>query len=179
MVDEVVFKKFPDKNFNVNSLKSYNRYQETEVNLRFVEGKYICKDEPFIEDWNDTELKKRAENILYAMEKNSIGYVVYYKNKVIGFAYLGTEVFGSKNQYIELIMFHVSNEFRNQKIGKKLFNLICEDARKLKVQKLYISANSAIETQKAYKALGCIFASEINKKIIESNPFDVQLEYIL
>ena len=52
-------------------------------------------------------------------------------------------------------------------------------ARRLGADKLYISAHSSKENQAAYKALGCVHAKEINPKLAEEEPCDVQLEYVL
>ena len=46
-------------------------------------------------------------------------------------------------------------------------------------KKLYISAHSSKESQAAYKALGCVYATEIIPWIAEEEPYDVQMEYIL
>ena len=63
--------------------------------------------------------------------------------------------------------------------GKALFYQACEEARRLGADKLYISAHSSKESQAAYKALGCVHAKEINPKLAEEEPCDVQLEYVL
>ena len=63
--------------------------------------------------------------------------------------------------------------------GKRLFELGCDSARGLKAEKLYISAHSSKESQAAYKALGCVHAEEINRKLAEEEPCDVQMEYVL
>ena len=55
----------------------------------------------------------------------------------------------------------------------------CEEAKRLGADKLYISAHSSKESQAAYKAIGCVHAKEINQKLAEEEPCDVQLEYIL
>ena len=47
------------------------------------------------------------------------------------------------------------------------------------MDKLYISAHSSKESQAAYKAIGCVHAEEINQKLAEEEPCDVQLEYVL
>ncbi|ONI47886.1 hypothetical protein AN644_03490 [Candidatus Epulonipiscium fishelsonii] len=175
----ISFEKLERGNFNMYSLDKFNRYQETLVNLRCVNGSYVYVDEPFVETWDATQLREKAQNVLNAIEIGCIGFIAKSNNQVVGFAYLGHKILGSEKQYIDLIMFHVSNEFRNKGIGKILFNLICDEARKLPVKKIYISANSAKETQEAYRALGCIFASEIQEEIAIHEPLDIQLEYIL
>lgn len=65
------------------------------------------------------------------------------------------------------------------KVGKTLFYKACEEAKKLGADKLYISAHSSRESQAAYKAIGCVHAEEINRKLAEEEPCDVQLEYVL
>ena len=64
-------------------------------------------------------------------------------------------------------------------IGKTVFYQACEEARRLGADKLCISAHSSKESQAAYKALGCVHAKEINPKLAEEEPCDVQLEYVL
>ena len=92
---------------------------------------------------------------------------------------ISNELFGSKKQYSELVLFHVSQPFRRKGIGAKLFRAICREARLLGAEKLYISAHSSKESQAAYRKLGCINAREINRAIADNEPFDVQMEYIL
>ncbi len=166
-------------NFSLSSLDTYRRFQDTKVNLRLVEGKYVYVEDPFFEDWNEVELRKRAKSILEAIDDGSIGFLAKHEDQIVGFAYLGSKLLGSEKQYIDLIMFHVSYEYRNQGIGTQLFRMICDQARKIPAKKIYISANSAKETQEAYKALGCVFASEIQEEIAAHEPFDIQLEFIL
>ena len=60
-----------------------------------------------------------------------------------------------------------------------IFYKACEEAKRLGADKLYISAHSSKESQAAYKAIGCVHAEEINQKLAEEEPCDVQLEYVL
>lgn len=45
--------------------------------------------------------------------------------------------------------------------------------------KLYISAHSAVESQRFYEAMGCIEAAEYNEEHVKREPCDCQLEYVL
>ena len=63
--------------------------------------------------------------------------------------------------------------------GDVFFYQACEEERRLGAVELYISAHSSKENQAAYKALGCVHAKEINPKLAEKEPCDVQLEYVL
>ncbi len=65
------------------------------------------------------------------------------------------------------------------RIGKKLFSIMCEEAKEKGAKKLYISAHSSEETQGFYKTLGCVEAKEYNSKLVAEEPCDCQLEYSL
>lgn len=64
-------------------------------------------------------------------------------------------------------------------IGKKLFELACDAAKRLGGKKLYISAHSAEESIAAYKNYGVVFAKEINQELAKKEPYDLQLEFNL
>ncbi|MBR3515638.1 MAG: GNAT family N-acetyltransferase, partial [Lachnospiraceae bacterium] len=99
--------------------------------------------------------------------------------RIIGFATISHDIFGETANYVELVCFQVSEDYRRRGIGKKLFTMICEEAMQLGADKLYISAHSSKESQAAYKALGCVHAEEIIPWIADEEPFDVQMEYVL
>lgn len=74
---------------------------------------------------------------------------------------------------------HVSNEYRHKGIGKKLFAFSVAAAKKLGAEKMYISTHSSQESQVFYRAMGCVHAEEIVPELVEAEPFDIQLEYVL
>lgn len=97
--------------------------------------------------------------------------------QIAGFITISHTMFGSTADYVELVCFQVSEPYRGLGIGKVLFGLATEEAKTLGADKLYISAHSSKESQAVYKALGCVHAKEINLKLAEEEPCDVQLEY--
>lgn len=64
-------------------------------------------------------------------------------------------------------------------VGADLIGYITVGTERIGAEKLYISAHSSKESQTAYKALGCVYATEIIPWIAEEEPCDVQMEYIL
>ena len=120
-----------------------------------------------------------ARDVLQTIEQNGFAYGAFCEGKVVGYILVSTKFFGSSQQYIELLLYHVSEPYRRQGIGKELFHLACNRAKELGAKKLYISAHSSKESQAAYRKLGCMEALEINQAIAENEPFDVQLEFAL
>ncbi len=74
---------------------------------------------------------------------------------------------------------HVSYEYRNKGVGKKLFTLCAKKAKSMGAKKLYISNHSSEESQFFYKNIGCIDAVEINQKLAKYEPYDRQMEFVL
>lgn len=178
-METITYSKLNREKFNSNSLDNFKRYQEVKECWRKIDNQIVLVSNEFIEDWDLKKCKNVAEDILKALDLNKVIYGAYYCGKVIGLIYLDNKPFGSDNQYIELLMFHVSEPFRKMGIGKMLFKLACTDTRQLGISKLYISAHSSKETQEAYRKLGCINAVEVNKIIADNEPFDIQMEYQL
>ncbi len=67
--------------------------------------------------------------------------------------------------------------YRNKGIGKKLFKRCIERTKKIRIKKIYISANPE-ESQIFYLSIGCKDAMESNKKLIALEPYDRQMKYI-
>lgn len=160
-------------------LKYFNRYQETDYVLFNDNDKYIIKKDHYIEKWDDTKKKNIIQSLSNCIKKGGNVISVFYNNILIGFAAIENDFFGDNKEYIELSYIHISNEYRNKGIGKKLFELCCIKAREMNAKILYIGTNPSIETQNFYKSVGCIFSKYINENIYNNEPLDIQLEYIL
>jgi len=134
----------------------------------------------FIDDWSLDERRQIVNDyIRNAYEKSLYATGVRINGKLAGFMVLDCHQIGPNDEYAELKQLHVSQKHRHMGIGKALFYDAVEKARDLKFSKLYISAHSAYETQVFYEDLGCICASWLYPKAVESEPYDIQMEYVL
>ena len=165
-------------NFRADSLDGFIRHQEITECWRCMEGTWQLLPIAFTEDWDLKRLREEAADILSAIDEGSPVIGAFDGERVVGFAQLG-ERLGSGGEYIELVGFHVSEPYRGQGIGRRLFAAICDAARASGADKLYISAHSSRESQAAYRALGCVYAGEVDPVRVEKEPCDVQMEYDL
>lgn len=175
----ITYLKLSNKNLVPHSLDEFVRHQEIKECWRNTDGKLVLVKNEYTEDWDLCKRREIVQTLINGIKKDGFGYGAFCQNKLIGYIYLSKKRFGSKNQYIELQLFHISEPFRRIGIGKELFRLACAEAKALKVQKIYISAHSSKESQAAYRMMGCVDAEEINTKIAENEPFDIQMEYKL
>lgn len=144
-----------------------------------INGVYVLTSVSYTETWDFSERREMALKILCAVEKGQAAFGAVADGVTVGFALLGGSLFGRGGQYIDLSEFYVSENFRRQGIGYRLFRKVCCEAKKLGAKRLYISAHSAEESINAYMKYGCSEAVEPDRAHIEKEPFDLQLEYDL
>lgn len=133
----------------------------------------------FTENWTIEKRREVVKGISCRLENDLSAFGAFCKNRIAGFVTVEHEIFGEPAKYVNFEQFQVSQDFRGQGIGRKLFALACSDAKNLGTQKLYISAHSSKERHVTYKALGCVPAMEVNEKIAVEEPFDIQMEFVL
>ena len=173
------YEKLNEDNFNTHALDHFVRHQQVKECWRNVDGEWKLLPIAFEENWSVEQCRKVAADVAVHMKQDQTAIGAYDGGQLIGFITVSHNLFGSTAKYVELVCFQVSEPYRGNGIGKALFRLACEEARRLGADKLYISAHSSRESQAAYKAMGCVHAKEINRKLAEEEPCDVQLEYEL
>ncbi len=178
-METISYKRLTKDNFCENSLDNFIRYQEVKECWRKIAGKYRLVPHAFVEHWDQEECREQARLILQETAHSGVAYGAFCDSEVIGFCMLSGGLFGSNSQYMDLHLLYVSEPFRNRGIGRTLFRLACDAAREAGAKKLYISAHSSRESQAAYRSFGCIEAVEINQRLAENEPFDVQMEYVI
>ena len=178
-MEVIKYKKLEAEEINLTLFSNFERYQDVKKCWRKENGEWILKDIAFVEEWNLAEYEYLIKCLHNTIETRGIVLGAFCDNSMVGFASVENEFFGSENEYLQLSSIHISNGRRGMGIGKQLFILACEKAKKMGAQKLYISAHSSQETQAYYKSMGCVEALEYNAKLVEQEPCDCQLEYSL
>lgn len=110
------------------------------------------------------------------METGGFVYAAFQSGKLKGFVSVESELFGGVQRYLDLTSIHVSEELRGNGIGTMLFLAAKEWAAGKGAKKLYISAHSAVESQKFYRKMGCVEAAVPCRRHVEEEPYDCQLE---
>lgn len=163
-------------------LKGFRRDQVVEKAWRKQEGssQLALVDCPFEEHWDEELLDEIVEEDLKRnLEHQGTVQLLFDGDRVIGFSSLGDQRFGKEMDYAQLIQLHISVEYRNRGIGRLLFQEIGEVARAKGIRKLFISAHSSLESHGFYQARGCVPAVEINQRLADYEPYDIQMEFVL
>lgn len=178
-VENIILRELGSRDLIPDFLMKFNRYQVTNRVWFKQEDKYKIKDDHFIEQWNNEKKTLVIDDLHNCIKSGGIVIGAFRGSDLIGFASIAGEIFGRNREYLELSYIHVSNEYRNMGIGKKLFEQCCIKAKEKGCKKLYIAAQPSVESQHFYKSIGCTYAVEINRRILDKEPLDIQLEYSL
>lgn len=150
-------------------MDNYDRKQQVNRVYRKSGNEYVLVDMPYVEDWDIEKKRQVAEGI---SSKEYISYIVKEGGRVIGFIGLKKQLY---NEYMILDLMQVSAGYRGKGIGRRLFDLGKEEARKAGAKALYISACSSEETIAFYRAMGAEITDTPIKEIAEDEPYDLQM----
>ncbi len=154
-------------------LLGFKRDQKTNRVYYLSDKILLEKEDRFTEKWNDEKLIQTAGYLKDLVKKGGVVYAAYSGKHVIGFTCIDFYQF---DEYINLPYIHVDARYRGEGIGKELLLFASLEAMLKGAKKLYISAHPAVESQRFYESMGCVLAKNINKKLVEIEPYDIQLE---
>lgn len=175
----ILIREIREEDITESFLEHFNRYQEVNNVWRMENNAKIVKNVSFVEDWNDAEKQLVIKGLIETINNKGAVFGAFDGNKLIAFTSLDGNPIGNEKEYLQIQKLFVSNDYKGRGIGVELFNKCVERARSLGAQKLYISANSSVETVGFYEKMACVDASWINDKQVELEPFDCQMEYML
>ena len=173
------YRRLDKNNFTGHSLDDFVRHQTVTECWRKIDNDWNLVPNAYEENWSQVRCWEIAEDVVHHINLDQTGFGAFDGERIIGFATVSHRIFGLTARYVQLVYFQISEEYRRQGIGRKLFSMACEEARRLGADKLYISAHSSKESQAAYRALSCTSAEEVNEELAAAEPFDVQMEYRL
>lgn len=175
----IIYRELQQDEIDRDLFRNFQRRQVVGECLRRVEGKWVVKDDPFVDDWTEAEYAMLVDCLRNTLKEGGMVAAAFLDGQLKGFVSVEAEPLGSHGQYMDLSSIHVSTDMRGKGIGRVLFRTAKEYAAAHGAQKLYISAHSAVETQAFYRAMGCREAEEYNQAHVEREPYDCQLECVL
>ena len=162
-----------------NLFSGFVRRQIVDLCYRRVNGEWVIKSDPFVDDWTEEDYRFLTECLINTVRTGGVVCGAFCDEILKGFMSVESGFFGEESKYLDLSSIHVSEDMRGRGIGRELFLTAKKWAKEHGADKLYISAHSAVESQRFYQAMGCVEAKEYNRSHTEKEPFDCQLECAL
>lgn len=170
------YRELETNEINKELFHAFQRKQVVTKCWRKENGKWVIRDDPFIDDWGDEEYGILVRCLKHTIVSGGLVCGAFRNEALKGFVSVEGTPIGSAQQYMDLSSIHVSQDVRGQGIGRELFKIAKKFAKERKAEKLYISAHSAVESQAFYRSMGCKEAEEYNVEHVEREPYDCQLE---
>lgn len=133
-------------------------------------------------NWTDTELPNgfdwHLRRFKATLASGGSAFGCFDGDTLVGYATLEGTTFGAQ-KYVLLDQLFVSKGYREKGIGKELFRMCAVKARLIGAKKIYLCAGSSENTIAFYRNLGCVSAAEPDQKLLDEDPRDIPLEYLL
>jgi len=97
-------------------------------------------------------------------------------DRLVAVAVLESKFIGRKKDQLQLKFMHVDRAYRNQGLGRQLFESAKVTAREKGASRMYISATPSENTINFYLSLGCTVMQEPDPELYALEPEDIHLE---
>lgn len=172
----IVYRQLLEQELDRELFRHFIRRQVVTDCWRQVDGRWTVRPDPFVDDWSEEDFQVLLRCLRNTIRTGGFLCAAFWEGRLKGFVSVESELFGGARRYLDLTSIHVSADLRGRGIGRALFEAAKDWAGKKGALRLYISAQSAVETQRFYRAMGCVEAEEYCAKHVEAEPFDCQLE---
>ena len=126
-MNTITYELLTDQNFNEDSLDDFLRHQEVkECWRKNSNNEYVLVANEYVEDWDLNKRKEVAREILHRIAGKGFAYGAFCEEKVVGYILVSNEFFGSSDQYMELLLYHVSEPYRMRGIGNDIGRVMTE-----------------------------------------------------
>ena len=177
--DRIAYRNLRKEEITRELFRQFIRRQVVGKCWRRVNGEWVIKDDPFVDDWSEADYEELVACLKNTLAAGGFVYAAFCDGALKGFVSVEAAPFGGEQGYLDLSSIHVSWDMRGRGVGRALFAAAKEWARDHGGRTLYVAAPSAGESQAFYKAMGCVEAQVYHPGHVEAEPCDCQLECAL
>jgi ribosomal protein S18 acetylase RimI-like enzyme len=157
-----------------------DRSETTESVYALVNGALILRPEHHeVRGWPPGQAEKYTPMLEATYDHGGWFYGLVDNQELVGVVVLEGRFMGMSRDQLQLTFLHVSNRYRDQGFGKRLFALAATTARLRGAKRMYISATPSEHTINFYLGLGCKVTLVPDPELFELEPDDIHLEYDL
>ena len=167
----------PLRRKDIEQVWTIDRSEVIEHVYSYESGTLVLKAEYHdVAGWPPGKAETETPLLIDCLDRGGWCYGLFDDAKLIGAAILDGRFMGRKQQQLQLTFLHVSNAYRKQGLGRRLFTLAKAEARARGATGLYISAAPSENTVNFYRRLGCVVTQEVDPDLFALEPQDIHLE---
>ncbi len=115
------YKRLDKNNFTDHSLDDFVRHQTVTECWRKIDNDWKLVPNVYEENWSQVQCREIAEDVVHHINLDQTGFGAFDGERIIGFATVSHHIFGAAARYVQLVCFQISEEYRRQGVGRKLF----------------------------------------------------------
>lgn len=143
----------------------------------YEDGALVLKPEHYdMQGWPRGEADLYIPLLLDCFDRGGWFYGLFDGDQLVADVVLESKWIGPGKDLLQLKALHVSRDYRDQGLGRRLFELARDRARAQGARGLYISATPSEHTINFYLRLGCIVTSTPDPELFALEPEDIHLE---
>ena len=118
---EIIYKNLQENEISRELFRHFVRHQTVVKCRRKENGKWIIKDDPFIDDWSEADYKFLVSCLRNTAATGGLVYAAFCEGVLKGFVSVEPKLFGGNHRYLDLSSIHVSEDMRGKGVGTALF----------------------------------------------------------
>ena len=159
-------------------LSDFCHYQRITRQWIQKNNKWEIIDTSILRQWSEEKKKWIPQYLSQQIERGGAVVAAFEADQMIGFCSLDGYLLGETSRYANLTMLFVDDRWKRKGVGRKLFLEICNHARIMQADKLFISAIPSVETLEFYFHVGCKDSTEVILEYVDTEQ-DRYLEFAL
>jgi predicted N-acetyltransferase YhbS len=154
-----------------------DRSEVIETVYSLVDGALALRRQHYdVKGWPPGGAEKYAPILYATFDRGGWFHGLFEGGKLIGVAVLDARFIGGDRRQLQLAFLHVGSGYRDRGLGRRLFELAADEARRRSARSLYISATESQHTVDFYLGLGCVVARDPDPDLFALEPEDIHLE---
>ena len=143
----------------------------------FENGGLVLKPEHYdMQGWPPGEADLYTPILLDCFDRGGWFYGLFEGDHLVAAVTVESKFIGPRHDLLQLKQLHVSSAYRDRGLGRQLFELAKDEARRRGARGLYISATPSEHTVNFYMRLGCILSACPDPDLFALEPEDIHLE---
>jgi predicted N-acetyltransferase YhbS len=158
----------------IPAIWSIDRREVITAIYTLVDGELTLQPAHFdMQGWPPGEAELYTPILESCYDRGGWFYGVFDAAQLVGVAVLDSRLIGAAHDQLQLKFLHVGYAYRGQGLGRKLFGLAANEARRRGAQHMYISATPSAHTITFYLRLGCRVTATPDPELFALEPDDI------
>ncbi|MCD4713140.1 MAG: GNAT family N-acetyltransferase, partial [Clostridiales bacterium] len=111
-LNKIMYIELTTNDINLSLFSTFDRHQDVKKCWRKEDCEWILKDISFTEHWGTKEYRYLVTCLQNTISTGGAVFGAFEENRLVGFASVENEYFGSKNEYLQLSSIHITNGSR-------------------------------------------------------------------